>query len=256
VAGIGWLDDRHSLRAPWRAAAHLCAAAWAIYWIGGVGPTPLDRLGSIAAPLEVAVAVLAIAWMTNLYNFMDGIDGLAAVEAIFVGGIGAIILLSGGAPGLAIVSAVVAGSAVGFLVWNHMPARIFMGDVGSGFLGFIFATIALSTHVATVIPVAVWILLLLAFLVDATITLLRRVLRGETWHLAHRLHAYQRLAQSGMSHAQVVGWVSILDALLAALALVVFRWPDLAWQSTLLGILLTFVCYCAVERRLAMWPAT
>jgi Fuc2NAc and GlcNAc transferase len=253
VAGIGWLDDRHSVRASLRAAAHLCAAAWAIYWMGGVGGTPLGRLGPIAASLEIALAILAIAWMINLYNFMDGIDGIAAVEAIFVGGAGAIFLLLGGAPGLAIISASIAGSAAGFFIWNRMPARIFMGDVGSGFLGFTFATIALSAHVTATVPVAVWMLLLLVFLTDATITLIRRILHGETWHQAHRLHAYQRLVQSGLSHARVVAWVALLNALLALLAVGAFLRPGLQWQSTLIGILLTVAAYCAVERRLGMW---
>ncbi len=256
VAGIGWLDDRYSVKAAWRAATHLCAAAWALYWIGGIGHTPLDQIGVIGAPLANVLAMLGIGWMTNLYNFMDGIDGIAAVEAIFVGGMGAIVLLLGGASGLAVICGAIAGSAAGFLAWNRMPARIFMGDVGSGFLGFAFAAIALSAHVATAIPTAVWVLLLLAFMADATITLLRRVLRGETWHLGHRVHAYQRLAQSGLSHAQVVVWVSLLDALLGALAIVVYRWPGVAWQVTLLGFLLAVASYCAVERRLGMWAAT
>ncbi|MEO6778701.1 MAG: glycosyltransferase family 4 protein [Gemmatimonadaceae bacterium] len=256
VAGIGWLDDRHTVKASWRAAAHLCAAAWAVYWIGGVGHSPLDRLGALEVPLETALAILAIAWMTNLYNFMDGIDGIAAVEAIFVGGVGAIVLLLSGASGLAVICATIVGSSAGFLVWNRMPARIFMGDVGSGFLGFVFATIALSANRTTVVPTAVWILLLLAFLTDATITLVRRVARGDRWHLAHRLHAYQRLAQSGLSHAQVVAWVAALDVFLAGLAIVAYTWPTLAWQSTLLGVLLAVASYWVVERRLGMWAAT
>lgn len=253
VAAVGWLDDRHSVGAGWRAAAHFCASAWAIFWLGGIANVRLGHLGTISGPVGNVLAILVIAWMINLYNFMDGIDGLAAVEAIFVGAVGALILLLGGASGLAVVSATIAGAAAGFLVWNRMPARIFMGDVGSGFLGFILATIALSAHKAASIPAIVWILLLLAFIADATITLVRRILRGEPWHTAHRLHAYQRLVQSGLTHAQVVARVTLLNVFLAGLAVVSFLQPHLAWPMLLLGVGVVAVAYIAVERRLGMW---
>jgi Fuc2NAc and GlcNAc transferase len=253
VSTVGWLDDRHNVNAAWRAAAHLCAGAWAIFWLGGIGYVRLGYLGTISGPVGNILAILAIAWMINLYNFMDGIDGLAAVEAIFAGAVGALLLFLGGSSGLAAVSASIAGAAAGFLVWNRMPARIFMGDVGSGFLGFIFAVLALAAHKTASIPAIVWVLLLLVFIADATITLIRRILRGEPWHTAHRLHAYQRLVQSGLTHAQVVARVALLNVLLAVFAVVVFLQPRFAWPMLLLGVAVVAVAYIAVERRLGMW---
>ena len=256
VAFVGWLDDRHHVSAGWRAIAHLFAAAWAIAWLGGIENVRLGQLGVIAGPVASVFAVIAIAWLINLYNFMDGIDGIAAVEAIIVGAAGSIVLLLGGATGLAVASAAVAGASAGFLIWNRMPARIFMGDVGSGFLGFAFATIALAAHKTAAISANVWVILLLVFIVDATATLLRRIFHGEPWHVAHRLHAYQRLVQSGRSHSQVVVYVAILDLLLAALAIVVFMQPGLTWPALIVGILLVTAGYLIVERRLGMWTVT
>ena len=255
VAVIGWLDDRHDVNAAWRASAHFCAAGWAIFWLGGIEYIRFGHLGVIAGPLGNAIAVLAIAWMTNLYNFMDGIDGLAAVETAWVGAVGAAILFLGGAPGLAIVSSALAGSGAGFLIWNRTPARIFMGDVGSGFLGFMFATLALAAHKTATIPAIVWVLLLLVFIADSTITLFRRVLHGEPWHVAHRLHAYQRLVRSGFTHPQVVGRILVVNVLLATAAVVVFMRPGLAWPMMLCGVLIAAAAYVAVERRLGMWVA-
>jgi Fuc2NAc and GlcNAc transferase len=256
VAFVGWLDDRHHVSAGWRAIAHLCAGAWAIIWLGGIENVRLGHLGVISGPVASVFAVIAIAWLINLYNFMDGIDGIAAVEAVIVGAAGAVVLLLGHADGLALVSAALAGAGAGFLIWNRMPARIFMGDVGSGFLGFAFATIALAAHKTAAISANVWVILLLVFIVDATATLLRRIFHGEPWHVAHRLHAYQRLVQSGRSHSQVVVYVAILDLLLAALAIVVFMQPGLTWPALIVGILLVTAGYLIVERRLGMWAVT
>ena len=255
VAFVGWLDDLHHVSAGWRAIAHLCAAAWAIAWLGGIENVRLGHFGGISGPVASIFAVIAIAWLINLYNFMDGIDGIAAVETIAVGASGAIILLLAGATGLAAVSASLAGAGAGFLVWNRMPARIFMGDVGSGFLGFAFATLALAAHKTAAISATVWVILLLVFIADATITLLRRIVHGDSWHVAHRLHAYQRLVQSGCTHARVVLYVAWLDLLLAGLALVVFTKPAFAWPALLAAVLVVIVAYLAVERRLGMWSA-
>jgi Fuc2NAc and GlcNAc transferase len=256
VAFVGWLDDRHHVSAGWRAIAHLCAAAWAVLWLGGIENVRLGHLGVISGPVASVFAVIAIAWLINLYNFMDGIDGIAAVEAILVGAAGAVVLVLGHAGGLALISASVAGAGAGFLIWNRMPARIFMGDVGSGFLGFAFATIALAAHKTAAISANVWVILLLVFIVDATATLLRRIFHGESWHVAHRLHAYQRLVQSGRSHAQVAAYVAILDLLLAALAIVVFVQPGLTWPALITGMVLVAAAYLTVERRLGMWAVT
>jgi Fuc2NAc and GlcNAc transferase len=160
-------------------------------------------------------AFVALVWLTNLFNFMDGIDGLAGMEAVCVSGLGAVLLLRDGSVSSVQLSLMLCAASLGFLVWNWPPAKIFMGDVGSGFLGFTLGTLALffsRTSRALVWP---WLILLAAFFVDATVTLSRRMLSRARWYEAHRSHAYQHAAKAFGSHSNVtlavaainVGWL-------------------------------------------------
>ena len=256
IATVGWLDDRHSIGAGARAFVHSLAALWTVAWIGGLPSLTWGHHAVHLGPAGSVLAVIAIVWATNFYNFMDGIDGLASAEAVAVGGAGALLLILAGSYGLALLLTTVGGAAAGFLVWNWTPARIFMGDVGSGFLGFLFGTLAVISERAGDVPWYVWFVLLLAFAGDATVTLIRRVAHGDAWHTAHRLHAYQRLVQSGLSHSQVVIRVTALNLLLTALAIVVFVQPATAWTILPLAVLLTGAAYLAVEHRRGMWVVT
>ena len=243
VAAIGWLDDRRGVSAPVRVAVHALAAAWTVGWIWGE-PTIGAFLGA-----------LGIVWAINLYNFMDGIDGLAAGEAVSVGAIGGVLLLAAGDATAAIVTLLVAAAAAGFLAWNWEPARIFMGDVGSGFLGYMFGALALLSHRVGAVPLTLWLLLLGVFLFDATVTLLRRMARGERWYQAHRLHAYQRLVQAGLSHAWVARLVLLVNLVLGALAWVAqMRYLSVA-AAVLAGTVVLTVLYLAIERRRPMYAA-
>lgn len=228
VAAAGWLDDRRGLSSSARAAVHTAAAAWALAWLGGM---PKVQAGPFVLHLGLLgwlTALVGIVWMTNLYNFMDGIDGLSASEAVMVGGIGGLFLFWAGSPGAAGAAWMIAGAAAGFLIWNWAPARIFMGDVGSGFLGYAFAVLALFSENRDALPLVGWSLLLGVFIVDATATLIRRIFQGETWYEAHRSHAFQRAVQSGYSHSHVTVAVMALNLLLALLAWAGYRWPMLA----------------------------
>ena len=241
VAAIGWLDDLRSLSANVRLACHFLAATWTVWCLGGM---PSLSLGYTNAHLGIAGAVLAVVglvWMTNLFNFMDGIDGIAGVEALSIGAFGGGLLLVSGAPVLATLSLVTAGAAFGFLLWNWSPARIFLGDVGSGFLGFVFGSLAIASENAQRLPVMIWAILAAAFIVDATITFGRRLRRGY-WRHAHRTHAYQRAVQSGRSHAIVSGGVAGLNVLLGAIAIVTFQ----GHVPLLLGVTLAFALVIAV----------
>ena len=187
-----------------RLAVHLCAALWAVCWLGGLPPL---RVGSHVIQLGWAgypVAVLALTWILNLFNFMDGIDGIAGSEAAFVAGAAAFLTLClGGSAGVAAVALALAGACLGFLLWNWPPAKIFMGDVGSGYLGYVIGVLALAAGRED--PTALWVWLILGgvFFVDATVTLIRRVLRGDRVYEAHRSHAYQWLARRWQSHESV-----------------------------------------------------
>jgi Fuc2NAc and GlcNAc transferase len=229
VAAVGFLDDRRALTPAVRLAVHAAAAVWAVVWLGGLPPL---RFGAQAVDLGWAghaLAVLGIVWVLNLFNFMDGIDGLAASEAVFLAIGGALILSSARVDGVAGLAIVFGSACAGFLLWNWPPARIFMGDVGSGYLGYLIAVLALAS--ARDDPAAMWIWLILGgvFFVDATVTLVRRALRGDPVHEAHRSHAYQWLARRWRSHQRVTLTVAGVNlGWLVPCALLAQRNPDYA----------------------------
>jgi Fuc2NAc and GlcNAc transferase len=249
VAGIGWADDHGGVSRRMRAAVHVAAGAWAVALLGGFGSLETGvgslELGALGSPL----AVIAIVWLINLYNFMDGIDGIAGGEALLAGLAGGLFALVAGASEIALLAFMIAGAALGFLVWNWAPARIFMGDVGSSFLGFVFGVLAIASERAGAVPLLVWIILLGVFVFDATVTLVRRVLRGERWYMAHRSHAYQRAVQSGWSHAQVSGAVLLVNAVLAGFAAVAVLRPPLLLPCCAAATLLLTGLYLIVEHR-------
>ncbi len=226
VAGVGWIDDRRDLAPAPKLIVHILAALWALYWSGGL---PALNLGVVRVSLHFSgllLGVVGIVWSVNLYNFMDGIDGLAGMEAVLVAAVGGTLAAVSGALSLALVSWLLALASAGFLVWNWPPAKIFMGDVGSGLLGFTFAVLALASENAGGPPLLVWVLLLSVFIVDATATLIRRISRGERWYKAHRSHAYQLAAEAGYTHHQVALVVIAADIGLMLLAGLALTWPD------------------------------
>jgi Fuc2NAc and GlcNAc transferase len=236
-----------------RAAVHFAAAAWALGWLGGL---PALRYGAGSVPLGIAGAVLAafgIVWSTNLYNFMDGIDGIAGAEAVTCGLFGGLLLGATGERGLAAAAFALAAASAGFLAWNWHPARIFMGDAGSYFLGFTFAVLAVASERAGAVPLLAWMVLLGVFVFDATATLVRRARRGERWHEAHRSHAYQRAAPTRAHHPRVSGAVAGVNLALASLAGLGTLHP--AWLLAAVGAaaLLLAALYLAVERRRPMY---
>ena len=211
VAVVGFVDDHGHIRARWRLLAHFSCAAWILYW---VGVPRFEWLGTTIdlGPFGAVLAAFYLVWMLNLYNFMDGIDGIAGVEAVMVG-VGGTLVYWAAMPlaGAVALPALLAAAALGFLVWNFPPAKIFMGDAGSGFLGLILG--ALSLHAAAARPVLLWcwLVLLGVFIVDATITLIRRLLRGERVYEAHRSHAYQHAALQVGAHRPVTLTVAAIN---------------------------------------------
>jgi Fuc2NAc and GlcNAc transferase len=230
VAAIGFLDDRSSIPAGVRLGVHFAAALWAVYWLGG-----LPRLMIGAAEVSVGwvgdvLAVLGIVWTLNLFNFMDGIDGIAASEAVFVAiGAALLSLLHGGWSDVAPVALLFSAACTGFLLWNWPPAKIFMGDVGSGFLGFVIAVLAIAS--ARDQPATPWQWLILGgvFFVDATVTLIRRAGRRQRLYEPHRTHAYQWLARRWGSHRRVTVGVTVINVVwLLPCALLQTLYPQLS----------------------------
>ena len=164
------------------------------------------------------VAAVGIVWLINLYNFMDGIDGIAGTEAISVALSAGILLFWTGSQELAWVCIILALAVGGFLVWNWPPARIFMGDVGSGFLGYVFAVLAIVSEKSFSVPLIIWLMLLGVFVTDATITLFKRLARGEKLSQPHRTHVYQLAVQAGYSHKQVTLVVLFINIMLGIAA--------------------------------------
>jgi Fuc2NAc and GlcNAc transferase len=247
IAAIGTADDIWSLSPETRLAVHFGAAAWAVWWLGGL---PSIGLGVVRAELGLAgalFAVILLVWMTNLYNFMDGIDGLATVEAISIAAAGGILLLAAGAVSLAGIAFVIAGASVGFLYWNWQPARIFMGDGCSGFLGFVFAVLAVASENSRALPLLAWFILASVFVMDASITIFRRFGRGK-WREAHRTHAYQRAVLYGLSHSRVVLAVAAANLALAGLATIALVRPSLLVAAAIASVVLTGTLYLIVGR--------
>lgn len=216
VAWVGWLDDHGGLSALKRLAMHWVAAVWVF-----AGPLLLITVFPLAdvdvSPLVVITAsmvTLWIAWSINLHNFMDGIDGLLTLQAMFVLLALSAFALLRGVEGSAFLL-VGAAACAGFLPFNFPRARIFMGDVGSGVLGFVIGIGVLWQIANPRIAATTGLILCSAFVTDATCTLLSRVLRGRRWYSAHREHLYQWLVRSDFSHAQVVGLYMAWNLLLA-----------------------------------------
>ena len=163
-----------------------------------------------------------LVWLLNLYNFMDGIDGIASVEAICVCVGGALLYVLLGKPDLALLPLMLAAAVAGFLFWNFPPARIFMGDAGSGFLGIVLGIMSIQAGWVDPALFWSWVILLGVFVVDATFTLVRRLLRGDKVYEAHRSHAYQYASRHYGRHLPVTLAVGVINlAWLLPIALLV-----------------------------------
>ena len=221
---LGVLDDRLGLPVMLRFAIYALACCGAI--------------GLLLWPLPVWLAALLLVyalWLLNLFNFMDGIDGIAAGEAVFacVAAAGLTHLL-GGSVAYLLFCLMLAGNCLGFLVWNWAPAKLFMGDTGSVPLGFLLAGLSLFGE----IPLYCWLILLAAFISDATITLIWRALTGQRVTQAHRLHIYQRLSRHWQSHSRVVWAMTFYNVLwLAPLAMLALFQPQWALLALFLAYL-------------------
>lgn len=193
VAAIGLYDDIRPMSPLYRFILYGAVVAASIYSLGA--PTiPLGGYTVEAQWAVYALEFLVLLWVLNFFNFMDGIDAIAAIEAIFIALVGGVILAIN-APGHSLILPLLclAAASGGFLVWNYPPARVFMGDVASGFLGLILALIGVITCVDGSMNIWVWFILYGVFFVDATTTLLRHIGRRQSLHIAHRNHAYQRV---------------------------------------------------------------
>jgi Fuc2NAc and GlcNAc transferase len=249
VALIGFLDDHRPLSRRWRLVFHFVAAVWALFWLEGMPALTVAGFNLPRGWLGNGMAAVYMVWLVNLYNFMDGIDGIASIEAITVC-FGGVLLYLIVVPGNAqwLVPAMLLASVAGFLYWNYPPARIFMGDAGSGFLGMTLAV--LSIQAAWLAPNLfwAWAIMLGVFIVDASVTLIRRILRGGREYLeAHRSHAYQHAARRFGAHRPVSLAVGAINLVwLCPMAMIV----GLGYLDGALGLLIAYVPLVALALRL------
>lgn len=227
VAIIGFMDDHNHIAARWRLLGHFCAAIWALFWIGGLPPLNIFGIGIDLGLTGNVVAALYLVWMLNLYNFMDGIDGIASIEAICTCLSACLLYWFSGVQDMIWIPLTLAASVAGFLVWNFPPARIFMGDAGSGFLGVVLGIISLQAAWTSPQLFWGWLILLGVFIVDATFTLVHRIIRGDRVYEAHRSHAYQFASRRFGKHLPVTLGVAAIN---------VFWLLPVALCVTLLGL--------------------
>jgi len=211
LAIVGAVDDRLDLSPLLRLMAQLLAAFFLL--AAGLIPDRLQLPGTtltLPCYLALGLTVLYLLWLTNLYNFMDGMDGFAGGMAVTGFGFMAWLGWQAGDGGFVLTSLMIAAAAGGFLVFNFPPARIFMGDAGAPVLGYLVAALSLRADRDGLFPLWVAVLIFSPFVVDASYTLLRRLLAGRKPWQAHREHVYQRLVQLGWSHRRTVLWAYLL----------------------------------------------
>lgn len=255
IAIIGFLDDRFELNVLVRAFTHLLCAIWVVVLLHGL---PVVYIGYHAIHWQIIgsiLAVVAIMWSVNLFNFMDGLDGFAAVEAIFFFGVGGYLIYQASpeAQYIALISWSLVALMLGFLFWNWPKAKIFLGDVGSSFLGFLVMVFALYATRVYNIPLLLWIYLYGLFCFDATITLIRRMAHGDKVYQSHNLHAYQRLHQAGFSHRQVLYANILLNALISVLVLWAYYVPNMLLWNGAIEAMLLLASYLWVEFKKPMY---
>lgn len=249
VGVVSLLDDQGEVKPLYRLAAHLFAAILLV--MGGIVWTRVDLPGLVwvlPGAVGIVFTLLFVVWMINLYNFMDGMDGLAGGMTVF--GFASLAAMGWQTePAYALPNAIVAASAAGFLLGNFPPARIFLGDLGSATLGLLAAASSLVGARRGLFPLWIALLAFSPFIVDATLTLLGRIARGERVWQAHRSHHYQRLILAGWSHCKTVLWSYLLMAACGTTAIAAVSMTE---QDQLLLLVAWAIIYAVIGYRIRL----
>ena len=249
---IGWVDDARGVPPLIRLVLHLIVGGLTVFFVGGF-PTLL--LGDVEVELGIfgsVIATVGVMWAINLFNFMDGIDGIAGSQAVLIFGVSGILLLVQGSFALCLLAVIFASASLGFLAWNWPPAKVFMGDVGSGVMGYLVAALALMADRDRAVPVIVFAMVGGVFIYDTTVTLLRRLLRGKRPAEAHRDHAYQRMTRAWGRHLPVTLAAAAITLFLSGLAFISVLSPRLLPACGVVAIGLLSGVMVAAERRFPM----
>lgn len=213
VALVGIADDRFELPALFRLAVQIGAAIWILYWFGGMPPLGMGASTVYFGWIENLIAVLAMVWFFNLFNFMDGVDGMATSGTVYVTAAAALILMVKEDFSLALLSALLCAAAAGFAYFNWPPAKVFLGDAGSSYFSYTIAALILGSLWSDGMSLWTWLILLGYFLVDTTVTLIIRIVTAKKWYRAHRSHAYQNLTRIWGDHLKTVRLVLLIELL-------------------------------------------
>jgi UDP-N-acetylmuramyl pentapeptide phosphotransferase/UDP-N-acetylglucosamine-1-phosphate transferase len=242
VALAGWLDDIHNVPTRVRLIVQAVSSIIILMAIGYFNAVPVPIIGDIRLySIGIPFTLIWIIGLTNAYNFMDGIDGMAGGQAV-VAGLGWTIMgLMGGHPFVGLMGVLLASSSLGFLFHNWPPARIFMGDVGSAFIGFTLAVLPVMAVQRNPRFMFAGILLVWPFILDTSFTLVRRLIHKKNIFEAHRSHLYQRLVIAGYSHRFVTLMYMGLTATGAILAFFWVRRPHLLDALTILMPVMLFM---------------
>ncbi len=235
-AALSWWDDKHDLSPRYRLAVQLILCCLTVSGFGWVDQIYGFQLGIVGA----FISLIGVLWMANLYNFMDGLDGLAAAQTIIASSTLSFWFYISGDASLAIVCLVLAAASYGFILHNWSPATIFMGDVGSITIGAFFGILIIVGSVWHDISVLSFISLFAVFIVDSSFTIVRRALRREKIWLPHRQHFYQRLASAGYSHSYIALAAIILMILCSLLATLSVAYHDTI-EFSVLGVLISLI---------------
>jgi UDP-N-acetylmuramyl pentapeptide phosphotransferase/UDP-N-acetylglucosamine-1-phosphate transferase len=239
---MGFIDDLLSVTPKLRISVQVLCSSLAVYCLGGVGVVDLGFAILYDSLVFSIIAVIGIIWFTNLFNFLDGIDGYISAEIIFIC-LAVFFLLK------LILPLYLAAATAGFILLNWQPAKIFMGDVGSTLLGFTIGVFVVYYHNTTESSVIVWIILTSLFWFDATITLFRRMRNHEKLSEAHRKHGYQRIVQSGFSHQKTVVYSLIINFIVMGFAWLAIKFHSLDFVFLAVDVIYLYFVMRLIDKR-------
>lgn len=242
LALIGYIDDMFNLKPGVRFFIQFSCAIAALVFLSGFQYFDLGFYVFDYAWILTIIAIIAIVWAINLFNFLDGIDGYLASEIIFLGF--AAFILTGESAGFMLIA-----SCAGFLIWNWQKAKIFMGDVGSTLLGFCIAVLAIYHQNTIKLSIICWLILTVPFWMDATLTLIRRFKNKENLSKAHRKHAFQRIVQAGWSHQRTVICLLLVNLMNLILVYLAIKFPAIQIFMLIISIVLFYAIILWVDNK-------
>lgn len=240
---VGFLDDIYNLKPSIRSLVQILSATTGLIILGGLKILDLGFININWIWILSPLAVIGIVWSINLFNFLDGTDGYCSMEVIFLG-IASIFLVS-----YNLVLGVLIASVVGFLIWNWPKAKVFMGDVGSTFLGYNIAILAIYYQNTNSLSLITFLIISSVFWFDATLTLIRRKKNKENLSIAHRKHVFQRIVQAGFSHLKLLFWQLSINVLLLSIAFISIKQKEYSLLWLLISLIILFILVKLVDRK-------